>query len=306
MALVSVFIPTLNASKYIKVLLESLKVQTCFPDEIIIIDSSSEDDTLEIASTFDVKTITIPRQDFDHGGTRNLAANISSGDILIFLTQDALPFDEFLIKNLVKPLNDPSIAASFGRQIPREDACPIEVFARLFNYPDISIIKNMDSLEILGIKTFFFSNVCSAIKKKELTEVGSFPERAILNEDMVLAAKLILKGYNIAYVPEAKVIHSHNYRLAHQFKRYFDIGVSLRDNYWILHYAKTGNEGIKFLKDEIRYLFKHKAYGKIPYVIPEAISKYFGYKLGLSYPIIPNPLRKRLSMNNNYWKWQTK
>lgn len=299
--MISVIIPTLNASKYIKSILEKLKKQTCIPDEIIVIDSSSDDDTLKIASTFHVKTHKIPRNIFDHGGTRNLAVKISSGNLLIFLTQDAIPFDKTLIENLIRPLNDPCIAASFGRQVPRNNAKITEIFTRLFNYPDMPLVKNIDSIKTLGIKTFFFSNVCSAIKKREFIEVGGFPEVTIFNEDMILASKLILKGYKIAYEPRAIVIHSHNYRLTHQFKRYFDMGVSYRDNPCILKYAKTYKEGLNFLKNEICFLFKNKKYEKFPYVIFEAFTKYCGFKLGMNYNAIPYSFRRRLSMNSNYW-----
>ena len=122
-----------------------------------------------------------------------------------------------------------------------------------------------------------------------------------MNEDMVLAAKLILRGYKIAYVPEAKVIHSHTYTWIQQFKRYFDIGVSLRDTPWILEHVKADKEGAKFLNEEIRYLFKNREYRWIPYASGEAISKYSGYKLGLNYTIIPKPVRKRISMHSYYW-----
>lgn len=303
--MISVIIPTLNAEKHIQNILKSLKEQS-LPSEIIVIDSSSSDNTVKIAESYGVKTIIIKREDFDHGGTRNLAVNHATGNIIVFLTQDALPVNEYLIENLIKPLQDEKLALCYGRQIAKNDSTPLERFTRAFNYPDEPLMKGKEHIELLGIKTFFCSNVCSAIKKSAFKEVGGFPEKAIMNEDMVLAAKLILKGYKTAYVPEAGVIHSHNYTLCQQFKRYFDIGVSLKDNSWMLEYVGADKEGVKFLKEEIRYLFKNREYRWIPYVIGEAISKYSGYRLGLSYTKIPNPLRKRLSMHSNYWKWQTK
>lgn len=303
--MISVIIPTLNAGKHIQKLLTLLKGQS-IPSEIIVIDSSSSDNTVKIAESYGVKTITIKREDFDHGGTRNMAVSHARGDIVVFLTQDAFPENKHCIENLTDPLTNLEIAGAYGRQIPKIDSIPSERFTRLFNYPSTPIVKGKDDISKLGIKTFFFSNVCSAIRKREFEELGGFPEKAIMNEDMVFAAKLILKGYKIAYVPEAKVIHSHNYTWKQQFKRYFDIGVSLKDNSWMLEYVGAEKEGVKFLKEEIRYLFKNREYRWIPYVIGEAISKYSGYKLGLSYNMIPNPLRKRLSMHSNCWKWQTK
>src|SRR3990172_5950605 len=126
---ISVIIPTLNASRYLEDLLESLNNQNVKAKEILIVDSESEDKTQEIARVFGAKTIKIERKFFNHGGTRNFAANQAKGDILIFITQDALPEDRFFIQNLTALLSDAHIAAAFGRQKPRPDAAPHARFA---------------------------------------------------------------------------------------------------------------------------------------------------------------------------------
>ena len=217
--MVSVIIPTLNAEIYIDDLLSSLRGQSV-KCEIIIVDSSSSDRTASIAASGNAKIVTVRKEDFNHGKARNIGVQEATGDIVVFLTQDALPFDKHCLENLLKPLESSEIVASYGRQIPRSDASPVESFARLFNYDDKPMIKGRDDLSKLGIKTFFFSNVCSAIKIKEFKELGGFPENIIMFEDLIFAAKAILKGYKIAYVPEAKVLHSHNFSLIQQFHRY--------------------------------------------------------------------------------------
>ncbi len=299
--MVSVIIPTRNAGEYIHELISSLKGQTIHP-EIIVIDSSSTDNTVSIADSLGARTKIIVRGNFDHGGTRNLAVHYAKGDILIFLTQDALPANEHLIENLLKPLNEPDIVASYGRQIPRTDAKPTERFSRLFNYPDIPFINDREGISRWGIKTFFFSNVCSAIKRKGFEEIGGFTENMIMNEDMLLANRLIMKGYKIAYVPEAIVIHSHDYSWAQQFRRYFDIGVFLRMNAQSLKDSRVEDIGTKFLIEEVRYLIKNRAYIWLPYLMGEAFSKYLGYKLGFNHNKLPWQVKKRLSMHSNYWQ----
>jgi rhamnosyltransferase len=298
---ISVIIPTLNAEEQIHGLLISLKNQSV-PCEIILIDSSSSDLTVRTADSLGAKSIIIRREDFDHGRTRNLGASHAAGDIMVFLTQDALPEDRHVLENLIRPLEDPTIAASYGRQVPRPGAKPTEKFARLFNYPEIPCIKNKEDIPSLGIKAFFFSNVCSAIRKKDFEEIGGFTERLIMNEDMLLACRLILKGYKIAYVPEARVIHSHNYTLSHQFKRYFDIGVFLKKNLQPLEDVKTGNAGAGFLKEEIKYFLRNRAYTCFPYILVETAAKYLGYQFGLYHANIPNSLRKRMSMHRGFWE----
>jgi rhamnosyltransferase len=278
---VSVIIPTFNAGPSIGDLISLLQSQDRAPSEIIVIDSSSADNTIPVAKKYGAKTIVIPRHAFNHGKTRNIAAMQAEGDVLVFMTQDALPTDSTLIGTLTEPLLQSDIAASFARHIPRSDATPLEVFARQFNYPVQGSVKGTDSVKTFGIKTFFFSNVCSSIQKERFREVGMFPEGIRANEDMLIAAKLILKGFKIAYVPGAMVIHSHNYSLLTQFRRYYTIGSSLKAHQWILRYAQAEGEGIRFMKGQIRYVTERHKYFWIPYIFLESFAKYAGYRIGL-------------------------
>lgn len=300
--MISLVIPTFNAENYIEQLLMTLWSQRIKPDEILAIDSSSDDNTRHIATSCGAKVISIERKDFDHGGTRNLGVKASAGDIIIFLTQDALPVNEYLIENLINPLQEKDIPLSYGRQIPKNNASPVERFARFFNYPDTPLVKGKEHLPLLGIKTFFCSNVCLAVRRKQFEEVGGFPERVIMNEDMMLAAKLILKGYKSAYQPTAVVSHSHSYFLVEQFKRYFDIGSSLNQNKWIFEHTKPEGEGFRFLKHQIIYLLKELEWQWIPYMTLEALAKYTGYRLGLIEDKIPIKLKTYLSMHKHFWK----
>jgi rhamnosyltransferase len=298
---VSVIIPTLNGEKSLGVLFRTLKEQSVNPAQILVVDSSSKDDTLKICRAFGVDILQIEAESFDHGGTRNLAVARAIGDIIVFMTQDALFRDTGDLENLIRPLDDPKIGACYGRQIAREDANPIERFVRFFNYPSAGMIKGIDDLPRLGVKTFFFSNTCSAIKKKALEGVGGFPERTIMNEDMSLAAKLLQKGYKVVYQPEAVVYHSHNYSLAMQFQRYFDIGVFFNRNPWIRHLAKSEKEGIKYLKEMFRFLIDNRQWNWIPYAMMDTTNRFLGYRIGLLEKILPLWLKKRLSHNKSFW-----
>jgi rhamnosyltransferase len=299
--MVSLIIPTLNASEFLPDLLTRLKHQTIKDCELIIIDSSSKDNTIKIAKSFSAKIIVIPKEKFDHGRTRNIAAAEAKGDILVYLTQDVLPVDEFYLENLLRYFHRNDIAASYARQIPRTDAIPPERFARLFNYPDKMMIKGRDDIPHLGIKTFFFTNACSAIKKSAFEEVNKFPEQTIMNEDTLLAAKLVLKGYKIAYVSNAVVLHSHNYSPLQQFKRYFDIGVAFSRQKWFLELAAAEGEGFKYLMEGIKYMWINGEIKWIPYVFFEAAAKYAGYRLGFLEDKLPAGLKKRLSLHGFFW-----
>jgi rhamnosyltransferase len=284
--MVSVIIPTFNGGAWIGTLLAALKKQTV-PLEVIVIDSSSTDDTVKIVKSSGARLLTVKKSDFNHGRTRNVAVQAAEGDVLVFLTQDALPVDERAMENLVYPLEAPHVAACYGRHIPRDDAKPTEKFARHYNYPEKPLLKGPEDVAEYGIRTFFFSNVFSAVKRSEFMEVGCFPEDLIMFEDMMLSAKLIGKGYHIAYSPEARVIHSHNYSLARQFRRYMEAGISFGNYPWLSEAAHADREGLTFLKEELKFLVRGGNIRWVGYAMLDAAFKYVGYNLGLNVSRVP-------------------
>ena len=299
---VSIIIPTRNAEGYINELIDKLNTQTIKPLEIIIVDTASKDNTKTICESYElVKFIQINDGEFDHGGTRNRAAREASGDILIFMTQDALPENELFIEELIKSLGENNIVASYGRQVARKEAGPLEVFAREFNYPDKDIIKTKADIDKLGVKTFFLSNVCSAFIKDEFWKVNGFPEKTIMNEDMIISSKLIFNNKKVLYASKARVIHSHQYTYMQQFKRNFDVGVVFVDSSEYFNGVKSESEGIKYVKQSAKYLIKiGKAY-LIPHLIIDSGFRFIGYKAGKSYKKIPMKLVKKMSMHSFYF-----
>jgi rhamnosyltransferase len=299
----SVCIPTYNAGPYISRLLRSIREQA--PDcEIVVIDSSSTDATVSIAKSCGAGIIVIQKKDFDHGGTRTLAANSSLGDILVFLTQDIVFADDRALESLIKYFdNDKNIAAVYGRQLPNADASPFSAHLRLFNYQDTSYVRCLEDRHTYGIKTVFFSNSFSAYKRSALEKIGCFKRDLIFGEDTHAIARLLLAGFKIAYASDAMVYHSHNYTVFEEFKRYFDIGVMHRTEDWILkEFGQTKGEGKKYIKSEALYLMRHKKYNFIPAFILRNAMKYLGYQLGLRYSHVPKGLTRRISMNKNWWE----
>lgn len=304
--MVSIIIPTLNAGRYIGNLLESLHKQS-IDSEIIIIDSTSADKTAKIAESFNVKTIVIKREDFNHGRTRNLAQSMAKGEILIYITQDAVPVNEYAIENLIKPFyKDEKIGAVYGRQLPRQKANPIESHARLFNYPPINHVKTMGDASKLGLKTVFISNSFAAYRRYALIDVGWFPSNTIMSEDTYVGAKMILRGWKIAYRADACVYHSHDYTPLEEFNRYFDIGVFHAREPWIrICFGQAEGEGLRYFWSELRYLWNKNLF-LIPSSILRTILKLAGYRLGIMEQYFPIWLKQRLSMNKDFWRFLNK
>ncbi|MEO0139167.1 MAG: glycosyltransferase [candidate division WOR-3 bacterium] len=295
---ISVIIPTRNAEEYIEKLLLSLRGQTVKP-EIIVIDSSSADKTPEIAKNLADVFVSIDERDFNHGLTRNLGVGLSKGDIVVFFSQDALPENEKTLEVLIKPIVEGKVVLSYARHIPPEGTRPTEVFFRSFSYPPRSEVRGKEDVKKWGLRTFSNSNVCCAYLKEKLLEVGGFP-RVILSEDLIVAAKLVLRGYKIMYNAEARVIHAHEYSLFKLFQRYFSIGVFYAENKWLRGYGGRGDT-LRFIISQMEYLSENAPFW-IPYAIAENAFRVLGLLAGFNYKIFPKKLLPLLSGYKHYFQ----
>lgn len=269
----------------------------------LVIDTSSADNTVEHAKRFGLQVHIIRKEDFDHGGTRRWAASLLPDcEILVYLTQDAILGDECSLSNLIQTFDDGQVGAAYGRQLPHRGADPIEAHARLFNYPATSYTRELSDAPTFGIKTAFLSNSFAAYRRNAMDDAGGFPVRSILGEDMYLSARMLMKGWKIAYRANATVFHSHKYSLRAEFSRYFDIGVFHARESWIRHtFGKAGGEGARFVRSELRYLAEHRPV-LIPSAVLRTISKWVGYQVGLKEANIPLTVKPHLSMHRVFWE----
>ncbi len=295
-------IPTFNGGPVWAKCIDSIYKQSIKADIVYIVDSSSFDNTIKIAQSYGSYVTNIAPSDFNHGGTRNMAAkNLAENDILIFLTQDAILASPDALMQLIAPFADPDVAAVCGRQLPHHDANPLSTHARIFNYPIESCVKSAADISRFGIKTAFMSNSFAAYRSKVFFELGGFPENTILAEDMYLTAKMLKAGYNVAYCAEATVRHSHNYTPWEEFRRYFDTGVFHASEPWIREqFGGAGGEGMRFIRSELTFLWQN-APSWIPRALLTSGCKLLGYKLGQHYQYLPWAWRHKVSMYKAYW-----
>ena len=283
----TVIIPTHNAGQYFSDLLDSLQVQTLRPTQIIVVDSGSVDETCKIAMRKGCKVITISRTEFDHGSTRNLPLSDVKTEFVTYLTQDAIPANQHLIAELIKPMQaTPNIAICYGRQLPKSNARPIERLLREFNYPSQSILKTKNDIETLGLKTFFCSNSCSAVRRSIFNKLGRFKNKVIVNEDMLFAANAIHQGYFVYYSAAAKVYHSHSYSLLQTFRRHFNIGRFFANNKWLLKQASLKRYSGDLIKFCIKLLWQKRAVHYIIFLLIKLVTKVAACKLGWYYQLL--------------------
>jgi rhamnosyltransferase len=267
-----------------------------------VIDSSSSDGTQALARNEGFTVVEIPSKDFNHGGTRQYGAELAGeAEILLYLTQDAVPFDSDAFANLVRVFDDVEIGAAYGRQLPREAAGPIEAHARHFSYPGESRVRSWESRRTYGFKSIFFSNAFGAYRRNALMSVGGFSPDVIFGEDTLVVARLHRAGWKTAYVGDAMVRHSHGYSIAEEFRRYFDIGVlHARENWLIEHFGSASGEGRRFVVSELKHLLKHAPH-HVPSAMMRTFAKYLGYKIGRRESRIAPRLKYHLGLNRQYW-----
>lgn len=300
---VDIIIPTYRPDESVVYLMKKLLKQTYPIHEIHIIDTETGIFPKELKKLSDkIRISKIKPEQFDHGGTRHEGAMQSHADIIVYMTQDAMPVNEYLIEELVKAFENEKIAAAYARQLPNSKCNVIERYTRAFNYPEQSRIKSLEDLETLGIKTYFCSDVCAAYRKSVYESLGGFEEKTIFNEDMIMAAKIIQSGGLVKYVAEAKVIHSHNYNCKQQFQRNFDLAVSQVEHPEVFQNIKSESEGMRLVKNTMTYLIKIKKPWLIIKLILQSAFKYMGYCLGRKYSQLPMWLIKKCTMNQRYWE----
>src|SRR2546423_9723006 len=120
------------------------------PSEVLVGDCSSTDGSVELARRAGSRVVCSPQGEFRHGGTRQQAVELTSADIVVYLTQDSILADATSLVRLTAALENPSVAAAYGRQLPRRSANPIEAHARLFNYPPVSAIRSLEDANAMG------------------------------------------------------------------------------------------------------------------------------------------------------------
>ena len=286
---VDLIIPTYKPGEKFKKSLKRLAQQTRKPDRIILINTEAQYFDKEMIRPYDnVEVHHIKKENFDHGATRDYGASLAEdADILMFMTDDAIPKDKYLVENLIKAFNDPKVSAAYGRQMADPKKNYIEYYTRIFNYPEESRIKRREDLDTLGIKTFFCSNVCSAYRKTDYDAMGGFEHKTIFNEDMIMASKLIEDGKAVAYQADARVWHWHDYKAMQQLHRNFDLAVSQVDHGGLFLKVKSESEGVKMVISTIRHLITKGKIYLIPKYVIDSGFKLIGYKLGRNYKKLP-------------------
>lgn len=300
---VSVVIPTYRPGEEFEKLIERLMQQSLLPDEILIVNTDREQFVFpEEKLPGRSRVIHIAPEEFDHGGTRAMAVEKTSGDIIVFMTQDAVPADRKMLEYLTECFEDPLVGAAYARQIPKKGCSALELYTRKYNYGLESYVRSAEDIPVYGIRTFFCSDVCAAWRRSAYEDAGGFETRTLFNEDMILAGHLLQKNWKIAYCSMARVIHSHNYTGMQQLRRNFDLGVSQAQHEDVFGDVRSEGEGIRLVRKTAAWLILHGRIHLLPELIWQSGCKFAGYRLGKAYRKLPAPVIRHLTSNRAWWK----
>lgn len=298
MSKVSVVVLTKNGGPLFRTCLEGVCAQThAGKVEVIVVDSGSTDETLEIVKGHPVRLEQIPPESFHHARTRNFAATLAGGEFLVFLSQDAVPGSNRWLQTMVANFDDPGVGAVYGRQVPKPGSSLERQDALDAVYGEKKIVKDPANRNGQGYRFYHFSDANSAVRRS-VWEATRFPEDLKIFEDLGIAKRILDAGWKIVYDPEPSVFHSHHHTTMGLFKRYFDIGYTLQR----LKIADAPGmrssllrDGRKMLGKKLRRLKNSEDGSGTRVAIGQDLAKSVGLFLGLNQSYLPSVVRRRLS-----------
>lgn len=297
----SVVIPVLNAAGHLPSLFRALGEQEpAAPDEIVLVDSDSSDATRELAAACPRARV-IPAGRFSHGRARNLGAREARGDVVVLMTQDALPRDGHWLARLAAPLAAGEAGATYSRQVPRPDASPMErYFLHTHFPPGQPARREKRGGAELDLGQVFFSNVSAAVRR-DLLLAFPFDETLIMSEDQQFSRDVLNAGHTVLYVPDSVVIHSHNYSLRTVFKRYLDSVYSLTVIFPRHGVGTSASMGLRYLAREFVYIARRHPLS-LPYYALYTVAKVGGTLTGHLADRLPRAWLRRLSLHAYHWE----
>jgi rhamnosyltransferase len=267
---------------------------------VLVVNSSSGDGTVELARDLGAETLTVARQDFNHGLTRELARRRLGTEVVVMLTPDAYPLGDDFVARLTAPLRQGGASVAYGRQVAGEGMGLLERFGREFSYPATSHLRGAADWAEHGSYTRFCSNACAAWSSRALDAIGGF-KPTLVSEETVAVAELLVRGERVAYVAEAVVEHAHRHDLAGAFRRQFDIGYTRRLHADLLLAGEgDGARGRRFAAMLLARA-RREAPGELPRILGQLAASWAGYRVGLLGHRLPRSLARCLSGQDYFW-----
>ena len=219
---VSIFIRAKNEAIALQQTLLAISKQECQPDEVVVLDNESEDQTCEVAKSLGAVVTTISLEQFTFGRALNRSLDVTKGEIIVFLSAHSPPMDAHWLSRLVEPLKQGMAPAAFGRQSPDPGVNHFEEWFLYRTFPRHPSLL----LKVLGLQKITFSNANAAVLRT-LLQAHRFREDLAFAEDIEWAQRIQTEGYQIRYCPEAAVFNSHRFGPGDLARRMHEVGYAM-------------------------------------------------------------------------------
>jgi rhamnosyltransferase len=207
---VSLIIRCFNEEAHIGRLLTGALRQTCPPDEIVVVDSGSTDETLSIASRFDIRIVPIAPELFSFGHALNVGIAASTAEIAVFASAHVYPMYDTWIEQLTAPFDDESVALTYGRQQTPPGG----------RFSERRLLSQWFPAQSARRQRHPFCNNANAAIRRTAWEAHPYDEQLTGLEDLDWAKRVMEAGHSIAYVAEAPVVHVHEESFKQVINRY--------------------------------------------------------------------------------------
>lgn len=176
----SIVIPCFNLAEYLRQAIESALTQTV-PAEVIVINDGSTDNSLAIATGYDVKVVNQANKGV--AGARNAGIMNSTGDVILNLDADDWIEPDYLAETL------PLMARGVGI---------VATDMQMFGLENRAVVTKEPTLRMEMEANHLPS--CILIRRKALLEVGGYNPRVPIYEDWNLGIEIMKKGWSVAVV----------------------------------------------------------------------------------------------------------
>jgi len=294
---ITIIFLTYNGMPLVEVVLKAIRQQTYAGKyEILNIDSTSTDETFRVCKEYCDRQTQISPKEFHHARTRNFGVSMSTSDICVFLSQDALPADNNWLTRLIDPFLDFQVGAVYGRQEAPASFGPQRQYSMSEVYPTTRQIRKFNPGEKRSLHDIRFSNANGAVRRELLVKFP-FPEFVLLSEDVAACHQVLKDGHTVVYEPASRVIHGHERSIKEEFGWAFDAGVSLK-RLGILGNPEFSSEtsyGIRKMAGEMAYFAKRGALGTTMLSAGVYIARWLGVQLGKRERLLPTTVLRMMS-----------
>jgi rhamnosyltransferase len=268
---ISIIMRSKNSDWVIAQALAGLYSQTFSDFELIVVDSGSTDRTLEIIRHYPCQLIQIEAKAYYPGSVLNMAIEKAQAEIIVFQNSDGVPLSPHTLQRLVDAFADDSTAAALARQIPRPEAHGWVIRDYELSFPDANETPQWIRLSL----------PMAAIRKR-IWHRHHFYSDAWASEDTEWGEWAVRNGYNIKYVKDAIIMHSHNYTLKQLYGRKFVEGEA--DTYIYDRKPSLSRMLFSIIRASVRDVLYLISTGKLTEVLcalPRNITSNWAYYRGL-------------------------